>query len=102
MEEILLLEDQELREVLDLKIWVETSPDLRFIRRLRGDMEERGRTLDSVIKQYLSTVRPMHLRFVEPSKSFADLNISGEGEAAADLNLAVERIKSLLPTPRNF
>jgi len=96
VEGILLLEDQELRKVFDLKIWVETDSDLRFIRRLRRDMEERGRTLNSVISQYLSTVRPMWLKFVEPSRRYADLVVSGEGEAAHDLNLAVERIKSLL------
>jgi len=96
VEGIMLLEDGELREVLDLKIWVETSPDLRFIRRLKRDMEERGRSLDSVIRQYLSTVRPMHLRFVEPSRRYADLIIAGEGEAGVELDMVVERVKSLL------
>ncbi len=96
VEGIMLLEDRELREVLDLKIWVETSPDLRFIRRLRRDMEERGRSLDSVIRQYLSTVRPMWLRFVEPSRRYADLIISGEGKPGVELDMAVERVRSLL------
>jgi len=96
VEGIPLLEDQELRGIFDLKIWVETESDIRFIRRLRRDMEERGRTPNSVISQYLSTVRPMWLKFVEPSRKYADLVISGQEEAGADLNLAVERIKSLL------
>ena len=59
-------------------------------------MEERGRSLDSVIRQYLSTVRPMHLRFVEPSRRYADLIIAGEGEAGVELDMAVERVRSLL------
>lgn len=100
VEGILLLEDRSLRKVLDLKIWVETDPDLRLIRRIRRDMGERGRSLDSVIKQYLSTVRPMHCRFVEPSKRYADLIISGEGEAGAEWDRVIERVRSLLERRR--
>src|SRR5690606_2865374 len=68
VEGILVLAEKELRDRLDLKIYVDTDPDLRLARRLRRDIEERGRTVDSVLAQYLGTVRPMHLEFVEPSK----------------------------------
>jgi uridine kinase len=72
---ILVFVEQELRELMDLKIYVDTDSDLRILRRLQRDIEERERTLDSVIDQYLSTVRPMHLQFVEPSKRYADIII---------------------------
>ncbi|MDH3261031.1 MAG: uridine kinase [Acidimicrobiia bacterium] len=72
---ILVLMEKELRELMDLKIYVDTDSDLRVLRRLQRDIEERDRTLDSVITQYLSTVRPMHLQFVEPSKRYADIII---------------------------
>ncbi len=72
---ILVLVEQELRELMDLKIYVDTDADLRILRRLQRDIEERNRSLDSVISQYLSTVRPMHLQFVEPSKRYADIII---------------------------
>jgi len=72
---ILVFVERELRELMDLKIYVDTDADLRILRRLQRDIEERDRTLDSVISQYLSTVRPMHLQFVEPSKRYADIII---------------------------
>lgn len=72
---ILVLVERELRELMDLKIYVDTDADLRILRRLQRDIEERNRSLDSVINQYLSTVRPMHLQFVEPSKRYADIII---------------------------
>lgn len=72
---ILVFVEQELRELMDLKIYVDTDSDLRILRRLQRDIEERDRTVDSVITQYLSTVRPMHLQFVEPSKRYADIII---------------------------
>ncbi len=72
---ILVFVEQELRDLMDLKIYVDTDADLRILRRLQRDIEERNRTLDSVIGQYLSTVRPMHLQFVEPSKRYADIII---------------------------
>jgi len=72
---ILVLVDRKLRELMDLKIYVDTDADLRILRRLQRDIEERNRTLDSVVAQYLSTVRPMHLQFVEPSKRYADIII---------------------------
>jgi uridine kinase len=76
---------------------VDTDPDLRFIRRLQRDISERGRTTESVIKQYLSTVRPMHLEFVEPSKRYADVIIPEGGFNPAALDMVVARIESLLP-----
>lgn len=72
---ILVFVEEQLRELMDLKIYVDTDADLRILRRLQRDIEERDRTLDSVISQYLSTVRPMHLQFVEPSKRYADIII---------------------------
>jgi uridine kinase len=73
VEGILVLAEQALRELMDLRIYVDTDADLRVLRRLRRDLQERGRSLDSVIEQYLGTVRPMHLQFVEVSKRYADL-----------------------------
>jgi len=75
IEGVLALAEPTLREVMDLKIFVDTDPDLRFMRRLERDLTERGRTLESVYEQYLATVRPMHMEFVEPSKAHADLVI---------------------------
>ncbi len=72
---ILVLVERELRDLMDLKIYVDTDADLRILRRLQRDIEERGRTLTSVVEQYLETVRPMHLQFVEPSKRYADIII---------------------------
>ena len=73
VEGILILSEPELRDLMDLKVYVDTDPDLRLLRRLRRDLVERGRTVDSVIEQYQTTVRPMHIQFVEPSKRFADI-----------------------------
>lgn len=75
VEGILVLVERELRRLMDLKIYVDTDPDIRLLRRLRRDLEERGRDLDSVVAQYEETVRPMHLQFVEPSKRYADIII---------------------------
>jgi uridine kinase len=73
IEGILVLAEPELRKLMDLRIYIDTDSDLRFIRRLRRDIEERGRTVESVTKQYMGSVRPMHLQFVEPSKRYADI-----------------------------
>ncbi len=96
VEGILILADAPLRELFDVKIFVDTDPDLRFIRRLERDIRERGRTTDSVIRQYLSTVRPMHLEFVEPSKRYANVIIPEGGFNTVALDMVVARIKSLL------
>jgi uridine kinase len=90
VEGILILADAALRAQMDVRVFVDTDDDIRFIRRLRRDVNERGRTLDSVVEQYLSTVKPMHLEFVEPSKRYADLIIpqGGHNDVAIDLLLA--------------
>lgn len=73
MEGILIFENKELRDLLDIKIFVDTDADVRILRRLTRDVKDRGRSLDSVVEQYLSTVKPMHDQFVEPSKRYADV-----------------------------
>lgn len=95
VEGILVLSEPELRSELDLKIFVDTDPDLRLARRLERDIAERGRSVDSVINQYFSTVRPMHLEFVEPSRRYADLIIP-EGYNPAAVATVVELIRSRL------
>jgi len=92
VEGILIFVEKSLRDLIDLKIFVDTDADLRFIRRLQRDMAERGRTLDSVIHQYLDTVRPMHLEFVEPSKRYADLIIPEGGFNRVALDVVVARV----------
>ncbi len=96
IEGILIFAEKALRELFDIKIFVDTDADLRFIRRLRRDIEERGRTIDSVVAQYLETVRPMHLEFVEPSKRWADLIIPEGGFNAVALDMVSARIEALL------
>ncbi len=95
VEGILVLSEPELRSELDLKIFVDTDADLRLARRLERDINERGRTVDSVIKQYFESVRPMHLEFVEPSRRYADLIIP-EGYNPAAVATVVELIRSRL------
>jgi uridine kinase len=95
VEGILVLAEHELRSELDLKIFVDTDPDLRLARRLERDIEERGRTVQSVIHQYFATVRPMHLEFVQPSMRYADLIIP-EGYNPAAVATVVELIRSRL------
>ena len=95
-EGILLFAEPDLRELFDLKIYVDTDADIRFIRRLNRDIEERGRTADSVVKQYLETVRPMHLEFVEPSKRYASVIIPEGGYNHVALDLIVARIEAML------
>jgi uridine kinase len=96
VEGILLFTEPELRKMFDVKIFVDTDADLRFIRRLERDISERGRTTASVIEQYIHTVRPMHLEFVEPSKRYADVIIPEGGFNAAALDMVVARIEALL------
>jgi uridine kinase len=96
VEGILIFVDPALRKMFDVKIFVDTDSDLRFIRRLYRDITERGRTTESVIKQYQTTVRPMHLEFVEPSKRYADVIIPEGGHNIAALDMVVARIESLL------
>ncbi len=96
VEGILIFYPEALRSLMDIKVFVDTDPDLRFVRRLRRDIEERGRTVDSVIRQYLETVRPMHLQFVEPTKRYADIIIPEGGYNPVGTDLVVEKIKSML------
>lgn len=96
VEGILIFTEPALREMFDVKIFVDTDSDLRFIRRLERDITERGRTTESVIKQYQATVRPMHLEFVEPSKRYADVIIPEGGHNTAALDMVVARIEALL------
>src|SRR5881409_3768265 len=93
---LLVLEDPSLRHLMDIKIYVDADPDIRFIRRLKRDLTERGRTLDQVIRQYESSVRPMHLQFVEPSKRYADLIIPEGGYNLVAIDLMKTKIQSLL------
>ncbi len=96
VEGILIFAEKALREMFDVKIFVDTDSDIRFIRRLERDIAERSRTVESVIKQYMSTVRPMHLEFVEPSKRYADVIIPEGGFNIAALDMVVARIEALL------
>lgn len=96
VEGILIFTEPILRVLFDVKIFVDTDSDLRFIRRLQRDISERGRSTESVVHQYLTTVRPMHLEFVEPSKRYADVIIPEGGFNTAALDMVVSRIESLL------
>jgi uridine kinase len=93
---ILIFTKRRLRELMDIKVFVDTDPDVRFIRRLNRDMHERGRSLDSVVSQYMETVRPMHLKFVEPSKRFADVIIPGGGLNRVAIDMVVAQMHALL------
>ena len=96
VEGILIFVDRELREMMDIRLYVDTDADLRFIRRLQRDIRERRRTLETVIDQYLTTVRPMHLEFVEPSKRYADVIIPAGGFNEAAVDMIVARIVGML------
>ena len=100
VEGILIFADEALRRLMDVKIFVDTDSDIRFIRRLQRDIAERGRTMDSVIHQYLATVRPMHQEFVESSKRFADVIIPEGGFNEVAMDLIAARIKALLDADR--
>lgn len=96
LEGILIFDEPELREMMAMKIYVDTDADMRFIRRLQRDVRERGRSLESVIEQYLSTVRPMHLQFIEPTKRYADIIIPEGGQNRAALETIVARVQYLM------
>lgn len=97
VEGILIFENRALRELMDIKIFVDTDADIRFIRRMDRDIRERGRTPESVVRQYLETVRPMHLEFIEPSKRHADVIIPEGGSNEVGIDLVIQKIRSLLP-----
>lgn len=96
VEGILVFAERRLRELFDVKIYVDTDADVRFIRRLQRDIEERGRSVQSVCEQYLKTVRPMHLEFVEPSKRYADVIIPEGGFNEVAIEMVAARIRGLL------
>lgn len=98
LEGILVLEDKRLRDLMDIKLFVDTDSDLRIIRRIERDIKERGRTIDSVIDQYLTAVRPMHNLFIEPTKRYADVIIPEGGENEVAIDLMVTKIKTILET----
>ncbi|RLC95123.1 MAG: uridine kinase [Chloroflexi bacterium] len=96
VEGILVFAEPELRDLFDVKLYVDTDADVRFIRRLQRDIEERGRSVESVCEQYLSTVRPMHLEFVEPSKRYADVIIPEGGFNEVAIEMVAARIRGML------
>jgi len=96
LEGILILEDKRIRELLDVKIFVDTDADERFIRRLKRDIIERGRSVDEVIAQYMDVVRPMHLQFIEPTKRYADIIVPGGGQNEVAIDILTTKIRSLL------
>src|SRR5699024_6586447 len=96
IEGIFALENESLRDLMDVKIYVDTDSDIRILRRLQRDIETRGRTLDAVINQYLNVVRPMHLQFIEPTKRFSDVIIPEGGENNVAIDLITTKIRTLL------
>lgn len=96
LEGILIMEDERIRDLCDIKLYVEADDDVRFIRRLKRDMEERGRTLESVINQYLKTVKPMHFAFVKPTKRYADIIIPNDINHDVAVDLIITKIKSII------
>lgn len=95
VEGLMVLYDQRIRDLLDLKIYVDTPDDIRFIRRLQRDISERGRTVDSVVKQYMETVRPGHFSFIEPTKEFADIIIPEGGYNEKALRVIISFVKEI-------
>jgi uridine kinase len=95
VEGILIFADAPLRDLMDVKVFVDTDDDTRFIRRLKRDVAERGRTMESVIDQYLNTVKPMHLEFVEPTKRYADIIIPRGGHNAVAIDMLLTLVRSL-------
>lgn len=96
LEGILILEDERLRDLMDIKVYVDTDDDIRIIRRIKRDMEERGRTLDSVIEQYLTVVKPMYHQFIEPTKRYADIIVPEGGENHVAIDLITTKVASFL------
>lgn len=96
LEGILILEDERLRDIMDIKLFVDTDADIRIIRRMLRDIKERGRTIESVIDQYVSVVRPMHNQFIEPTKRYADIIIPEGGQNHVAIDLMVTKIQTIL------
>ncbi len=98
LEGILIFYDERLRDLLDIKIFVDTDSDIRLVRRIVRDINERGRSLESVLNQYMKTVRPAHEQFIEPTKKFADIIIPEGGHNLVAIDIMVTKIKSLIKT----
>jgi uridine kinase len=96
LEGILILEDERLRNLMDIKVFVDTDADVRIIRRMLRDIEERGRTMESVVEQYLSVVRPMHMQFIEPTKRYADIIVPEGGHNRVAIDLLTTKINTVL------
>ncbi|WP_209122868.1 uridine kinase [Alkalihalobacillus sp. BA299] len=96
LEGILILEDERLRDLMDIKVFVDTDADIRILRRLSRDIQERGRTLESVVDQYTNVVRPMHLQFIEPTKRYADIIIPEGGQNRVAIDLMATKIRSIV------
>lgn len=96
VEGVLILDDQRMRDLMDIKVFVDTDDDIRIIRRIQRDIKERGRTLDWVIEQYLATVKPMYHQFVEPTKRYADIIVPEGGENEVAIDLLTTKVRSIL------
>jgi uridine kinase len=96
LEGILIFVDEELRDMMDIKLFIDADPDIRLVRRIERDVRERGRAIETILRQYQMTVRPMHLQFVEPSKRYADLIVPEGGHNRVAIDLMKVKIKDLL------
>ncbi|MSE21496.1 uridine kinase, partial [Lactobacillus parabuchneri] len=96
LEGILILDDERLRDLMDIKVFVDTDDDIRLIRRIERDTKDRGRSLDNIIHQYLKTVKPMYHQFVEPTKRYADLIVPEGGENQVAIDLLTTKMRSIL------
>lgn len=96
LEGIMLFEDERLRDLMDIKIYVDTDADIRILRRMQRDIDERGRTVESVISQYLTTVRPAHMQFIEPFKRYSDIIIPEGGLNMVAIDIVISKIKSVI------
>jgi len=95
---VLLFNDKRVRDLLDLKVYVDTDDDIRFLRRLERDIEERGRTVRGVIEQYLATVKPMYHQFVEPTKRYANIIVPEGGQNKVAIDMITNQILAMLKT----
>ena len=96
------MKTERLRDLMDIKLFVDTDADLRIIRRIQRDIKERGRTMDSVIEQYVNVVRPMHNQFIEPTKRYADIIIPEGGQNHVAIDLMVTKIQTILEQKVNL
>jgi len=96
LEGIMVLEDERLRDLMDIKIFVDTDADVRIIRRILRDIKERGRSIESVVEQYMGVVRPMHMQFIEPTKKYADLIIPEGGKNAVAIDVLVAKVNEIV------